>query len=129
MGQGSALSPILSVLYLALILHILKNYLKILKILVSILSFVDNSLLIAQSKSLFISNSLLFCSYNIASNLLTKFSLIIEQSKIKVFHFSRSIGAFNPPLLNLSIFEGLILYLKETWQYLEFIFDRKLSFC
>jgi len=44
--QGSALSPILSTLYLALILHILKNYLKILKILVSILSFVDNSLLI-----------------------------------------------------------------------------------
>ena len=35
--QGSALSPILSALYLAMILHILKNCLKILKILVSML--------------------------------------------------------------------------------------------
>jgi len=44
--QGSALSPILSALYLALIFHILKNCLKILKILVSILSFVNNGLFI-----------------------------------------------------------------------------------
>ena len=46
-GQESALSPILSTLYLAPILHILKNQLKILKILISILSFVDNGLLVA----------------------------------------------------------------------------------
>ena len=46
-----------------------------------------------------------------------------------MFHFSRLIGAFNPPLLNLSVLGSLILYPKETWQYLGFIFDRKLSFC
>jgi len=46
-GQGSALSPILSVLYLAPIFHILEKHLKILKILVSILSFVDDGLLVA----------------------------------------------------------------------------------
>ena len=113
-GQGSALSLILSALYSALILHILKSCLKILKILVSILSFVDKSLLIAQSKSLSISNSLLFCSYNIASNLLTKFGLIIEQSKTEVFHFLRLFGAFNLPPLDLSALGGLILYPKET---------------
>ena len=113
-GQCSALSLILSAFYSALILYILKNCLKILKILVSILSFVDNGLLIAQSKSLSISNSLLFCSYNIASNLLTKFSLIIEQSKTEVFHFLRSFGAFNPPPLDLSALGGLILYPKGT---------------
>ena len=128
-GQGSALSPILSALYLALILHILKNCLKILKILVSILSFVDDSLLIAQSKSLSISNSLLFCSYNIAYNLLMKFGPIIKQSKTEVFHFSRLIGAFNTSLLDLSVLGSPILYPKETWQYLGFIFDRKLFFC
>ena len=114
MGQGSTLSSILSVLYLVSILHILKKHLKILKILVSILSFVNNSLLIAQSKSLFILNSLLFCSYSIASNLLTNFGLVIKQSKTEVFHFSRLIGAFNPPPLDLSAFGGPILYPKET---------------
>jgi len=46
MSQGSALSPILSALYLALILYILEKWLKNLKIPVSILSFVDNGLLI-----------------------------------------------------------------------------------
>ena len=45
-GQGSALSPILSALYLTSFLHILENYLKNLKIPVSILSFVDNGLLV-----------------------------------------------------------------------------------
>ena len=126
--QGSTLSPILSALYLAPILYILKNHLKILKILVSILSFVDDSLLITQSKSLSISNSLLFCSYNITSNLLTKFGLIIGQSKTEMFYFSRLFGAFNHSLLDLSTLGGLILYPKETWQYLEFIFNRKLFF-
>ena len=56
-GQDSALSFILSTLYLASILHIFKKNLKIFKILVFILSFVDNGLLVAQSKSLTISNS------------------------------------------------------------------------
>ena len=45
-GQGSALSPILSSLYLSLFLYILEKRLKILKIPVSILSFVDNGLII-----------------------------------------------------------------------------------
>jgi len=46
-GQGSALSPILSALYILPIFHIFKKHLKILKIPVSILSFVDNGLFIA----------------------------------------------------------------------------------
>ena len=65
-GQGSVLSPIVSTLYLVLILYILKNHLKFLKIPISILSFVNNSLFIAQRKSFSLSNSLFFCSYNIA---------------------------------------------------------------
>jgi len=44
--QGSALSPILLALYLSSLLHILENHLKNLKIPVSILSFVDNELLV-----------------------------------------------------------------------------------
>ena len=128
-GQGSVLSPILSALYLALILHTLENCLKFLKITVSILSFVDDGLFIAQSKSFSISNSLLFCSYNIASILLKKFSLIMEYAKTKMFYFSRSNGIFDPPPLDLSILGGPILHPRETWKYLGFIFDRKLLFC
>ena len=128
MGQGSTLSPILSALYLAPVFYILKKQLKILKILVSILSFVDDSLLITQSKSLTISKSFLFCSYNIVSSLLEKFSLMIEHRKIEVFHFSRSHIIFDPPSLNLSALGDPILYPRNIWKYLGFIFDRKLSF-
>ena len=108
-GQGSALSPILFALYIALILHILEKHLKILKIPVSILSFVNNGLLVAQSKLLTISNSNLFCSYNIIFSILERFGLIMEHGKIEVFHFSRSHGLFNPPPLDLSTLESLVL--------------------
>jgi len=127
-GQGSAISPILSALYILPVFHILENQLKNLKILVSILSFVDNSLFIAQSKSLMVSNSILFCSYNIVSSILDNFGLVLEHSKMKVFHFSRTQGVFNPLPLNLSDIGSPILKPKNTWKYLGFIFDRKLLF-
>ena len=46
-GQGSALSPILSTLYLSSFLYILENYLKNLNISVSIILFVDDGLFIS----------------------------------------------------------------------------------
>ena len=128
MGQGSALSPILSALYLLPFLHILEKQLKNLKIPISFLSFIDDSLLIAQSKSYHLSNPLLFCSYNVASNLLSNFGLIVEHLKTEIFHFSRLHGLFNPPPLNLSSIGSPILCPKETWKYLGFIFNRKLLF-
>ena len=127
-GQGSTLFPILSTLYLSLFLYILENRLKNLQIPISILSFVDNGLFIAQNKSLDISNSYLFCSYNVLSKLLDSFGLVIKHSKTEIFHFSRSQGFFNPPPLNLSLLGGPILRPKDTWKYLGFIFDRKLTF-
>ena len=89
-GQGSALSPILLALYLSLFLYILEKQLKNLKIPISVISFIDDSLFISQDKSLEVSNTHLFCSYNVMSNLLDKFSLIIEHLKTEIFHFSRS---------------------------------------
>jgi len=78
------------------------------------------------------SNSCLFCNYNIMSNLLDKFGLVVEHSKTEVFHFSRLQGSFNPPSLNLSLnlslLKGPILTFKNFWKYLEFIFNRKLMF-
>jgi len=46
-GQGSALSSILSALYLSPFIYILENWLKNLKIPISIISFVDDSLFIS----------------------------------------------------------------------------------
>ena len=103
MRQGSALFSILSALYISLVFYILENCLKNIKIPVSILSFVDNGLFVAQSKSLMISNSFLFCNYNIISSLLEKFSLILEHGKMEVFHFSRSHEAFNLSQIRYSL--------------------------
>ena len=89
-GQDLTLSLILSILYISPVFYILKKHLKILKIPVSILSFIDNSLFISQSKYLIVSNSLLFYSYNIISSILDKFGLVLEYRKIKVFHFFRT---------------------------------------
>jgi len=108
------LSSVLSTLYLALVLHILEKCLKNLKIPVSILFFVNDSLFIVQSKSLTILNSFLFFSYNIISSLLKKFGLIIEHEKTKIFHFSRSHSVFDSSLLDLSILGSPISCLRET---------------
>ena len=127
-GQGSALSPILSAFYLSSFLYILEKYLKIYNIPVSIILFVDDGLFISQDKSLISSNSHLFCSYNIMTKLLNKFGLIVEHLKTEVFHFNRLHGLFSQPPLDLSSIGGPILVPKNTWKYLGFIFGRKLSF-
>ena len=127
-GQGSALSPILSALYLTPFVHILEKCLKILKIPISMLSFVDNGLIIAQNKSILILNSQLFCSYNVLSNILTDFGLVIEYRKTEIFHFNRSHRKYNPPSLDLTPLGGPILHPKDSWKYLGFFFDRKLTF-
>jgi len=127
-GQGSALSSILLAFYLTPFLHILEKHLKNLKVPISLLLFVDNGLIIAQNNSILISNSQLFCSYNVLSNLLSDFSLVIEHGKTEIFHFNRLHRVFNPPLLDLSPLGGPILHLKNTWKYLGFLFDRKLTF-
>ena len=126
--QGSALSLILLALYLSPVFLSLENHLKILKIPISIISFVDNGLFISQNKSISHSNANLFCSYNIILSLLMKCSLVVEHGKTDIFHFSRSHGAFNPPPLDLSALGGPVLLPKETWRYLGFIFDWKFTF-
>ena len=108
-GQGSVLSLILSALYLSPFIYILENRLKNLKIPISINSFVDNGLFISQSNFFDISNSQLFRSYNVLTNLLEKFGLVVEYSKTKIFHFNKSYGSFNSPSLNLSLLGGNIL--------------------
>jgi len=127
-GQGSALSPILSALYLSSFIYILENQLKNLKIPTSFISFMDDDLFISQSNSIDISISRLYCSYNILTNLLEKFGLVVKHSKTEIFHFNRFHGIFNPPPLDLSPLGGNALLPSNTWKYLGFIFDRKLTF-
>ena len=122
-GQGSALFPILSTLYLTLFFHILEKRLLNLNISISMLFFVDNGLIITQNRTLLSSNSQLFCSYNVLSNLLSDFGLVIEHGKTEVFHFNRLHGAFNPPPLDLSPLGGPILHPKDSWKYLGFFFN------
>ena len=93
---------------------------------ISILLFVDDRLFISQNKSLVVLNANLFCSYNVISSLFGKFGLTIEYEKMEVFYFSRSQGMFTSPPLDLTLLGGCILYPKNTWQYLGFIFDQKL---
>ena len=85
-GQGSTFSPILSTLYLSPILHIFEKRLKNLKILVSLIYFVDNSLFISQNKSLIVLNSHIFCNYHIMSSLLRQFGLLnMEKQRYFIF--------------------------------------------
>ena len=128
-GQGSALSPILSTLYLSSIFYILEKHLKNLKIPILFLSFVDDGLFITQHKSISVLNANLYHSYNIISSLFIRFGLVVEYSKTEVFHFSRLQDIFNSPSLDFSTLEDPILLLKTMWQYLEFFFDQKLTFC
>jgi len=124
--QESVLFSILSALYLAFIPYILEKHLKILKIPIFILSFVNDGLLIVQSKSLTILNDFLFYSYRVIAFLLKKFGFILKHNKIEMFHFFRFTGMFNLPLLNLSALEDLIFYSKNIYKYLEFYFNKKL---
>ena len=126
-SQGSVLLPILSALYLLPFIYILENCLKNLKIPISFISFVDNGFFISQSNLFDISKSYLFCNYNVLSNLLEKFGLVVKHSKTEIFHFNRSHGTFNPLPLDLSSLGGNF-HPNNTWKYLGFIFDRKLTF-
>ena len=111
-----------------LFFHIFEKRLKNLNISVSSLFFVDNELLILQEKSLEKTNAFLFCSYNIILSLLNQFGLVIKYRKSKVFHFSKSHRLFNLSSLNLSPLRKPTSHLKDSWRYLGFIFNRKLSF-
>ena len=119
---------ILSALYLSSVFHSLEKCLKFLKIPISIISFVDNGLFVSQNKSILHLNANLFCSYNVISSILLKYGLIIKHRKTDAFYFTRPHGTFNPPPLNLTPIGGPLLFPKETWKYLSFIFDCKLIF-
>jgi len=68
------------------------------------------------------------CSYSIIFSLFRQFRLVIEYNKSEVFHFSKFTKNFNPSFLDLRPLGDVALKQKDSWCYLEFFFDRKLSF-
>jgi len=110
-GQGSALSPILSTLDITSIFHIFeKRSQKFLSIIsVFTLSFMDDSFFISQKKSYEKSNTNLFCSYSIIFSLFKQFGLMIKYNKPEVFHFSKAIKNFDFPPMDIESLGGPIL--------------------
>ena len=115
-SQGSALSPILSTIYLSPIIKTFKKRIKNLKenIPTDILSFVDDSLLISQEKSYSLSSSFLLCSYNIMSKILFDAGLVMEHSKTELFYFTRAQHPPNPSI-NLTPVGGPVVTLLENF--------------
>src|SRR6185369_16710338 len=95
-GQGSVLSPILTVLYLAPMINVVRAWTHY--IIADILSYVNDGTLVAQTRNFATNNVNLQEAYLTLSEVVTKMGLVIEDSKIKLFHFSRSGYGENPPL-------------------------------
>ena len=122
MGQDSVLSSILSTLYIVPIIHIFELRAQVFNLNISILSFVDDSLLISQKR---IYNKILpdiHSSYRVVIDLIVLFGLVIEHDKLEIFYFSRAYNNFNQELDLLAI-SIPTLKLKIYWRYLGFYFD------
>jgi Endonuclease/Exonuclease/phosphatase family./Reverse transcriptase (RNA-dependent DNA polymerase). len=126
-GQGSALSPILSALYIAPLIHLFERRALALKVDTSILSYVDDGLLVSQGKTYDKTLKELSSSYRIVAGLMDSFGLVMEHDKSEIFHFSRAHNDSNPEL-DLSAIGAPTLKPKTYWRYLGFFFDRRLSF-
>ena len=98
MGQGSALSPILSALYIAPLIRIFELRAQSLNLSTSILSFVDDGFLISQGKTYNTILPELYSSYRVVTDLMVSFGLVMEHDKSEIFHFSRAHNNLNPEL-------------------------------
>ena len=78
MGQDFVLSPILSVLYIALLIRIFEHRAQALNLDTCILSFVDDGLLISQGKTYNKTLPELYNSYRVVTDLMVTFGLVIE---------------------------------------------------
>ncbi|KAJ3558029.1 hypothetical protein NP233_g11592 [Leucocoprinus birnbaumii] len=112
MGQGSALSPVLSALYLAPVIQLFER--RAVHVGCDVLSYVNDSTLIVQHKRL-------------EDNLLP---LFMEHNKSELFHFTRQCDNASPPIvLDFESFMAASpLKPKTFWRYLGFYFDWTLSF-
>ena len=55
--------------------------------------------------------------------LFKQFGLAIEHNKSEVFHFSRAMKNFDPPLLDLGPLEGPLLQPKDKWTMITYLLN------
>ncbi|KAJ3552026.1 hypothetical protein NP233_g12966 [Leucocoprinus birnbaumii] len=128
MGQGSALSPVLSALYLAPVIWLFEQ--QAAHVGCNILSYVNDGTLIVQCKTLEDNLPPLHKVYRIMFNLFDAFRLVMEHNKSELFHFMHQCDDANPSIaLDFQLFtEASPLKPKTFWRYLGFYFDRTLFF-
>jgi Reverse transcriptase (RNA-dependent DNA polymerase) len=127
-GQGSALSPVLSLLCLVPILKLFSA--SDIGYQVGVMSYMDDGMLIAHSPWLEDNLELLKEAYCWIYHAFTSLGLVLEHTKSKVFHFTRARGDPDLPIdLGFQPFMGdTPLKPRVTWWYLGFFFDWKLLF-
>jgi Reverse transcriptase (RNA-dependent DNA polymerase) len=127
-GQGSALSPVLSSLCLVPILKLFSA--SDIGCQVNVMSYMDDGTLITRSPRLEDNLKLLKEAYGWIYHAFTSLSLVLEHTKSKAFHFTRARGNPDLPIdLGFQPFTGdTPLKPKAMWCYLGFFFDRKLLF-
>ncbi|KAJ3553860.1 hypothetical protein NP233_g12550 [Leucocoprinus birnbaumii] len=127
-GQGSALSPVLSALYLVPVIRLFEQWAA--HVGCDVLSYVDDSTLIIQRKTLEDNLLPLHEAYRIMFNLFDAFGLVMGHNKSKLFHFTWQHDDANLPIvLNFEPFTAASpLKPKTFWRYLGFYFDWTRSF-
>jgi len=127
-GQRSGLSPVLSGLYIGLVLKLFS--LDPISKKVQLLSYIGDGTVLTQSTHLAQNLPKLKAAYGVIYHLLTVLGLILEHDKSEVYHFSQARGESHPPIdLGFAPYTGnTLLESKLYWQYLGFYFDHKLSF-
>jgi hypothetical protein len=139
-GQGSALSPILSALYIAPIFHLLDKWIMDFDEsmyhppLTAFLSFVDNGLLVATADNVYDRQSSLKEAYAHITSLFTDFGLVMEHTKTELFNFALKSNNYESdnPTLDLGFVpftNDTPLIPKRIWRYLGIFFDHNLTFC
>ncbi|CAA7270665.1 unnamed protein product [Cyclocybe aegerita] len=105
-------------------------YIKAAPLNTTLLSFVDDRTILAQSKHFDDNNVGLHMAYKIIYLLFVAFALVLQHDKTELFHFLRQCDAYNHSLnLGYAQHTGTTsLKPKTYWQYLGFYFDRGLTF-
>jgi len=125
-GQGSALSLILSALYLAPVLwefHTERHN-------AQLISYVGDRTIIVQSKTWNENLVKLKSAYATVFQLMATLGLVLEHDKLEAFHFSRKHEDLNPLVdLGYAPYTGNTpLVPSKIWRYLGIFFDQKLLF-
>ncbi|RXW13928.1 hypothetical protein EST38_g11928 [Candolleomyces aberdarensis] len=127
-GQGSALSPVLSALVIAPVMQLFK--LRSVGLACTLISYVDDGDIIVQSPEIENNCVMLHHAYRIVFDLFTRSGLALEHDKTELFHFTRARTGFDRSLdLGYAPYTGNNpLKPKTFWRYLGFYFDGKLTF-